>query len=153
MRPVKTHHSKVTWLWLDCFQNNPTDSCLNNPTDSCQNNLQSVLQYQVIPTCNNSLLRCTTVVTFTLTWDNECKEYKTRFGPNRPAADMEGNGEFDFLVIYEDFWRVFEDFWRICEEFWRFFWGILDNFWPVLEILNFVWKTSNLLSFVTRTSR
>ena len=21
---------------------------------------------------------------------------ETRFGPNRPAADMEGNGEFDF---------------------------------------------------------
>ena len=21
---------------------------------------------------------------------------RTRFGPNRPAADMEGNGEFDF---------------------------------------------------------
>ena len=26
----------------------------------------------------------------------------TRFGPNRPAADMEGNSEFDFLG---DFWR------------------------------------------------
>ena len=45
----------------------------------------------------------------------------TRFGPNRPAADIEGNGEFDFLVIYEDFWRVTEDFWRIVEEFWRIF--------------------------------
>ena len=29
----------------------------------------------------------------------------TRFGPNRPAADMEGNGEFDFWVNFEDFWR------------------------------------------------
>ena len=31
----------------------------------------------------------------------------TRFGPNRVAADMEGNGEFDFLEI---FWRFFGDF-------------------------------------------
>ena len=30
---------------------------------------------------------------------------KTRFGPNRVAADTEGNGEFDFWVIFEDFWR------------------------------------------------
>ena len=29
---------------------------------------------------------------------------KTRFGPNRVAADMEGNGEFDLKVI---FWRLF----------------------------------------------
>ena len=29
----------------------------------------------------------------------------TRFGPYRVAADMEGNGEFDFWVIFEDFWR------------------------------------------------
>ena len=27
----------------------------------------------------------------------------TRFGPNRVAADMEGNGEFDLTVI---FWRL-----------------------------------------------
>ena len=53
---------------------------------------------------------------------------ETRFGPNRPAADMEGNVEFDFLVIYEDFWRVVEDFWRIVEEFWIFFRGFLENF-------------------------
>ena len=32
---------------------------------------------------------------------------------------MEGNGEFDFWVIYEDFWRIFEDVWRFFEEFWR----------------------------------
>jgi len=32
---------------------------------------------------------------------------ETRFRPNRPAADMEANGEFDFWVIYEDFWRIF----------------------------------------------
>ena len=32
---------------------------------------------------------------------------KTRFGPNRVAADMEENGEFDFWVIYEDFLRYF----------------------------------------------
>ena len=25
------------------------------------------------------------------------------FGPNKVAADMEGNGEFDFWVIFEDF--------------------------------------------------
>ena len=24
------------------------------------------------------------------------EDEKTRFGPNKPAADMEGNGEFDF---------------------------------------------------------
>ena len=34
----------------------------------------------------------------------------TRFGPNRPAADMEGNGEFNFCLIYEDFWRIFWEF-------------------------------------------
>ena len=44
---------------------------------------------------------------------------KTRFGPNRPAADMEGNGEFDFWVIYEYFSRICEDVWRFFEEFWR----------------------------------
>ena len=37
---------------------------------------------------------------------------ETRFGPNRVAADMEGNGEFDFWEIYEDFWQLFEEFWR-----------------------------------------
>ena len=36
----------------------------------------------------------------------------TRFRTNRPAADMEVNGEFDFWVIFEDFWRTFKDFWR-----------------------------------------
>ena len=30
---------------------------------------------------------------------------ETRFGPNRVAAEMEGNGEFHFWVIFEDFWR------------------------------------------------
>ena len=44
----------------------------------------------------------------------------TRFGPNRVAADMEGNGEFDFLEIFEDFWRIS---WRFLE----FFWGILEK--------------------------
>ena len=73
----------------------------------------------------------------------------TRFGPNRPAADTEGNGKFDFWVIYKDFWRVFEDFWRIFEDFWRIF----EYFWRILEILNFVRKTSNILNFVRRTSR
>ena len=34
----------------------------------------------------------------------------TRFRPNRPAADMEGNGEFNFCLIYEDFWRIFYEF-------------------------------------------
>ena len=41
----------------------------------------------------------------------------TRFGPNRPAADTEGNGEFYFWVIYEDFWRIFEFFGEIREYF------------------------------------
>ena len=38
---------------------------------------------------------------------HERKVYKslTRFGPNRPAADMERNGEIDFWGIFEDFWR------------------------------------------------
>ena len=39
---------------------------------------------------------------------------KTRFGPKRVAADMEGNGEFDFLEIFEDFWRIS---WRFLEIF------------------------------------
>ena len=30
----------------------------------------------------------------------------TRYGPNRPAADMEGNGEFDFWAIFKDFCRL-----------------------------------------------
>ena len=29
----------------------------------------------------------------------------TMFGPYRVAADMEGNEEFDFWVIYYNFWR------------------------------------------------
>ena len=34
---------------------------------------------------------------------------RTRVGPNRLAAARHGgNGEFDFLVIYEDFWIIFE---------------------------------------------
>ena len=33
-------------------------------------------------------------------------------GCNRPAADMEGNGEFDFWGIFEDFLRNLEDFLR-----------------------------------------
>ena len=32
------------------------------------------------------------------------EQMSTRFGPNRPAADMEGNG--DFLEIFEDFWKI-----------------------------------------------
>ena len=44
---------------------------------------------------------------------------KTRFGPNRPAADMEGNGEFHFWVIFRIFGDILDDFWRIFEEFWR----------------------------------
>ena len=42
------------------------------------------------------------------------KSAQTRFGPNRPAADMEGYGEVNFGVIYADFG---EFFWRIFEEF------------------------------------
>ena len=36
------------------------------------------------------------------------------FGPNKPAADMEGNGEFDFMEIFEDSWRIS---WRFLEIF------------------------------------
>ena len=39
--------------------------------------------------------------------------------PNRVAAEMEGNGEFDFWVIYEDVRIIFEDFWRSFEDVWR----------------------------------
>ena len=46
------------------------------------------------------------------------KTKPTRFGPNRPAAEMDGNGEFDFWVIYEEFWRIFEKFWTFGD-FWR----------------------------------
>ena len=35
---------------------------------------------------------------------------KTRFGPNRVAADTEGNGELDFWVIFENFWRYSQGF-------------------------------------------
>ena len=35
---------------------------------------------------------------------------QTRSGPNRVAADMGGNGGFDFLVIYQGFRRIFEGF-------------------------------------------
>ena len=35
---------------------------------------------------------------------------QTRFGPKRVAADMERNGEFDFLEISDEFWRFFEKF-------------------------------------------
>ena len=44
----------------------------------------------------------------------------TRYGPNRVAADVQGNGEFDFWVIYWNFWKMYEDFCRkILEEFWK----------------------------------
>ena len=36
----------------------------------------------------------------------------TRFEPNRPAADKEGNGEFDFWVSHEEFWRIVDEFCR-----------------------------------------
>ena len=41
-------------------------------------------------------------------------QINTRFGPNRVAADMEENGEFDFLENFEDFWRIS---WRCLEIF------------------------------------
>ena len=41
----------------------------------------------------------------------------TRYGPNRPAADMENLNFGGFLRIFgdllEDFWSIFEEFWRI----------------------------------------
>ena len=47
---------------------------------------------------------------------------KTRFGPTRPAADMEGSGEYHFWVIFSRiFGDILDDFWRIFEEFWRNF--------------------------------
>ena len=43
---------------------------------------------------------------------------QTRFGPNRPAADMEGNGEFNFWVTsLRIFGDILEDFWQILEKF------------------------------------
>ena len=45
-------------------------------------------------------------------WWGDTRIKETRFGPNRVAADMEGNGEFDFWGIFEDFWRNFEHYWR-----------------------------------------
>ena len=44
-----------------------------------------------------------------------------RFRPNRPAADKEGNGEYDFWVIYEEIWR---SYWVFFEE-WK---GIFGNY-------------------------
>ena len=38
--------------------------------------------------------------------------YEIRFRLDRPAADMEGNGEFDFCVVYEVFLRIFKELWR-----------------------------------------
>ena len=35
----------------------------------------------------------------------------TRFGPNWPAADMEGNGSFEFWGFLETLLRIFEEFW------------------------------------------
>ena len=43
----------------------------------------------------------------------------TRFGPYRVAADMEGNGDFDFWSFLRIFGDILEDFWRIFEEFLR----------------------------------
>ena len=56
---------------------------------------------------------------------------QTMFGPNRPAADMEGIGEFHFCLIYEDFRRIYEDFWIffiIFGEFLRIFENFLKRF-------------------------
>ena len=44
--------------------------------------------------------------------DGQCL---TRFEPNRVAADIRGNGEFDFLVIYEDFCRNFVEIGSLLE--------------------------------------
>ena len=48
-----------------------------------------------------------------------------RFGPYRPAADMEGNGEFHFWV---EFLRILETFLKILEEFWRHLFVVRKNF-------------------------
>ena len=61
---------------------------------------------------------------------------QTRFGPKRVAADMEGNGEFDFwrfLRIFGeflgDFWKFFEEFFEeFFEDFWRISWRFLEIF-------------------------
>ena len=37
---------------------------------------------------------------------------ETRFGPNRPAADMEENGEIEFWGLLETFLRIFGNFLR-----------------------------------------
>ena len=52
----------------------------------------------------------------------------TRFGPNRPAADMEGYGEFDFWVIYKEFGEFFGEFLRNFGKYFRNFGEFLTNF-------------------------
>ena len=42
---------------------------------------------------------------FWIFFKSENPIHPTRFGPNRVAADMEGNEEFDLKVIFDDFWR------------------------------------------------
>ena len=42
---------------------------------------------------------------------------RTRFRPNRPAADMEGIGEVDFGGFLETFLRIFGDFLRNLRNF------------------------------------
>ena len=41
-----------------------------------------------------------------------CRLCLTRYGPNRPAADMEGNGEFNiwwFMKFFGEFFKIFEN--------------------------------------------
>ena len=45
---------------------------------------------------------------------NDTKDSLTRYGPNRPAADMEN-------LFFDDFWRFFDDFWRFFDDVWRLF--------------------------------
>ena len=40
----------------------------------------------------------------------------TRFSPNRVAADVEGNGDLDFLVIFGDSLRNFGEIGSLLEE-------------------------------------
>ena len=68
---------------------------------------------------NDNYLMCQLCQIFTLPSRIEQHSFivSTSFGPNRPAADMEGNGEFHFCFIYEDFLRIFRKLMKIFGDF------------------------------------
>ena len=80
---------------------------LSAPQICCSGQSTSLVQVAEIKVCVHSLnnkrnIKCSMVLEIDL----------TRFGPNRPAADTEGNGEFDFWGFLETFLRIFGDFLR-----------------------------------------